>query len=227
MKNKFKKIKVKICCIKSKKEAQIAYKYGASSIGLVSKMPSGPGIISDSLINKIVNSSPTGLETTLLTCYTSPNKIINQHKKAKTNNIQLVKKIDINNYGLIKKALPYTKLIQVIHITDKDIIKNAIKISKHVDYLLLDTGSFINKEKLGGTGKVHDWNISKIIRNSVKIPIILAGGLNHRNVNTAIEKVMPFGVDVCSGVRTNDKLDLFKLKEFFNSLSLKNPLIKS
>ena len=97
MKSKFKKIKVKICCIKSKKEAQIAYKYGASSIGLVSRMPSGPGIISDSLINKIVNSSPTGLETTLLTCYTSPNKIINQHKKAKTNNIQLVKKIDIDN----------------------------------------------------------------------------------------------------------------------------------
>ena len=91
----------------------------------------------------------------------------------------------------------------------------------------MDTGSFINKEELGGTGKVHDWNISKIIRNSVKIPVILAGGLNHRNVNKAIEKVMPFGVDVCSGVRTNDKLDLFKLKEFFNSLSLKKPLIKS
>ena len=108
-------------------------------------------------------------------------------------------------------------------VADKDIIKNAIKISKHVDYLLLDTGSFINKVELGGTGKVHDWNISKIIRNSVKIPIILAGGLNHRNVNKAIEKVMPFGVDVCSGVRTNDKLDLFKLKEFFNSLSLKIP----
>ena len=149
------------------------------------------------------------------------------HEKAKTNNIQLVKKIDIDNYELIKKALPDTKLIQVIHITDKDIIKNAIKISKHVDYLLLDTGSFINKEELGGTGKVHDWNISKIIRNSVKIPVILAGGLNHRNVNKAIEKIMPFGVDVCSGVRTNDKLDLFKLKEFFNSLSLKKPLIKS
>lgn len=223
MTSKFKKIKVKICCINSKKEAQIAYKYGASSIGLVSKMPSGPGIISDSLINKIVNSSPAGLKTTLLTCYTSPNKIINQHKKAKTNNIQLVKKIDIDNYGIIKKALPYTKLIQVIHITDKDIIKNAIKISKQVDYLLLDTGSFINKEELGGTGKVHDWNISKIIRNSVKIPVILAGGLNHRNVNKAIEKIMPFGVDVCSGVRTNDKLDLFKLKEFFNSLSLNKP----
>ena len=95
---------------------------------------------------------------------------------------------------------------------DKDIIKNAIKISKHVDYLLLDTGSFINKEELGGTGKVHDWNISKIIRNSVKIPVILAGGLNHRNVNKAIEKVMPFGVDVCSGVRTNDKLDLFEFQ---------------
>ena len=131
------------------------------------------------------------------------------------------------NHILNLKDLLVTKLIQVIHITDKDIIKNAIKISKYVDYLLLDTGSFINKEELGGTGKVHDWNISKIIRNSVKIPVILAGGLNHRNVNKAIEKIMPFGVDVCSGVRTNDKLDLFKLKEFFNSLSLNKPLIKS
>ena len=223
--NDFEKINVKICCIKSNNEAHKAFKYGAKSIGLVSKMSSGPGIISDRLIKQIAESSPTSLKTILLTSYTDPYKIINQYKKVMTDNIQLLSKIDDNNYEIIRQALPDAKLIQVIHVIDKMSITNAINISNHVDYLLLDTGSSKNKTQLGGTGRVHDWNISKLVRDRVNIPVILAGGLNHRNIKKAIEKVVPFGVDICSGVRTNDKLDLVKLKKFFSSLNKIKPII--
>lgn len=216
--NNFKEINVKICCIKSNNEAHQAFNYGASSIGLVSKMPSGPGIISDRLIKQISESSPTSLKTILLTSDTDPYKIVNQYKKVRTVNIQLVSQINDDDYEVFRQALPNTKLIQVIHVIDEISITNAINISNHVDYLLLDTGRPKNKVELGGTGRVHDWNISRLIRDRVNIPVILAGGLNHRNVKKAVEKVEPFGVDVCSGVRTNDKLDLIKLKKFFNSL---------
>ena len=213
------KPRVKICCIRSKAEAHTAIQYGASALGLVGNMPSGPGIIPDNLIFEIAQIVPTAIDTFLLTSETNPDEIIKHQQRVKTNTIQIVDKLASGTYADIKTALPNIKLVQVIHVLDEKSVAEAIKISEEVDYLLLDSGNPNAKIKeLGGTGRVHNWELSRAIRKAINIPIFLAGGLNPENVNQAIEKVQPFGLDLCTGVRTKDKLNEAKLEKFFNSI---------
>ncbi len=208
---------VKICCIASIEEANLAIKYGASAIGLVSKMPSGPGVISEKTIKEIAKQIPASISTFLLTSKQIVGEIIEQHHRCGTNTIQLCDKIINGSYLQLKKALPGIKIVQVVHVAEKESINEAVKVSEFVDAILLDSGNQrLAKKELGGTGRVHDWNISRKIVESVKIPVHLAGGLNPQNVDEAILQVKPYGVDVCSGVRTNSKLDDEKLKSFFD-----------
>jgi len=212
--------RVKICCISSIEEAQLAIKYGASALGLVSAMPSGPGVISEELIEQIAEKIPPGISTFLLTSKQSVEEIIEQQRRCKTNTVQICDKIVQGNYIQLKKALPGIKIVQVIHITGEEALDEAIGVSKNVDALLLDSGNQkLAVKELGGTGRTHDWSISRKIVDSVKIPVFLAGGLNAENVADAVRHVKPFGVDICSGVRTNGKLDEKKMKSFFTNLN--------
>lgn len=208
---------VKICCIVSIEEANRAINHGASAIGLVSKMPSGPGVISEKTIKEIAEQTPQSISTFLLTSKQNVDEIIEQHNRCRTNTIQLCDRIINGSHLQLKKALPGIKIVQVIHITDDESINEAIEISKLVDVILLDSGNqkLVTKE-LGSTGRTHDWTISRKIVDSIKVPVFLAGGLNPQNVDEAILQVKPYGVDVCSGVRTNSKLDEEKLKLFFD-----------
>ena len=215
-----KKIHIKICCIGSVDEAQMAVDAGAYALGLVGHMPSGPGIISDKLIAEIASSTPKDIETFLLTSETSVDKIIEHHSKVKTTTIQIVDTLTQGNHLELKKALPNIKIVQVLHVLDKSSIDEALEISNYVDTILLDSGNpnLVTKE-LGGTGRIHNWEISKQIVQKVKVPVFLAGGLNPSNAFKAIDEVNPFGLDLCSGVRTNGKLDQQKLIAFFNALN--------
>ncbi len=211
--------KVKICCISSIEESHIAIKAGASAIGLVSEMPSGPGIISEKLISQIAKTIPPFIDSFLLTSKQDADSIIRQLKKCNTNTVQIVDNLLEGNYLDIKTALPKVKIIQVLHIQNKNSIEEAINISKYVDGILLDSGNKnLVVKKLGGTGRTHDWSISKRIVESVSIPVYLAGGLNPDNISEAVNTVHPYGVDICSGVRTDDKLDLNKLLNLFTNL---------
>ncbi|MCX6174865.1 MAG: phosphoribosylanthranilate isomerase [Ignavibacteriales bacterium] len=217
---------VKICCISSIEEANIAVKYGASAIGLVSEMPSGPGVISEKTIKKIAEQTSPSISTFLLTSKQNVDEIIEQHHRCGTNTIQLCDKIITGSHFQLKKALPRIKIVQVIHVTDDESINEAIETSNFVDAILLDSGNqkLVTKE-LGGTGRTHDWSISRKIVESVKIPVYLAGGLNSQNVVEAILQVKPYGVDICSGVRTNSRLDEEKLKLFFDRVKSVNKLL--
>lgn len=212
--------RVKICCISSIEEAQLAIKSGASAIGLVSEMPSGPGVISEELIKQIAEQIPPGISTFLLTSKQSVEEIIEQQHRCKTNTIQICDKIVQGTYNQLKQALPGIKIVQVIHVLGEDSINEAAEVSKNVDALLLDSGNQkLAVKELGGTGRIHDWTISRKIVESVKVPVFLAGGLNAENVADAVQHVKPFGVDICSGVRTNGKLDERKVKSFFANLN--------
>jgi len=218
-------IKVKICCIKNIEEATLAVKYGADAIGLVSQMPSGPGVISESEINKIAEFVPNNIKTFLLTSKQNSKDIIEQLKRCKTNTVQIVDKLTDGTYMDIKNALPNTDIIQVIHVLNENSINEAVKISNFVDGLLLDSGNPNLKTKvLGGTGETHNWKLSMKICEHVDIPVFLAGGLNSQNVVEAIKAVHPSGVDLCSGVRTNGNLDERKLAEFMKNLRTVNYL---
>jgi phosphoribosylanthranilate isomerase len=214
---------VKICCIASIEEARLAISYGASAVGLVSEMPSGPGPIPEDLIEEIASEVPPGVSSFLLTCKQDVDSIIKQQKKTKVNTIQIVDKLIDGTYKDLKKALPGISIVQVIHVTDEYSVKEAVEVSLEVNAILLDSGNpSLKIKELGGTGRIHNWEISRQIVQLVNVPVFLAGGLNHQNVANAISKVKPFGVDVCSGVRTDGKLDENKLSMFFNSIRRMN-----
>lgn len=209
-------IRIKICCISSVAEAQTAISFGANAIGLVGKMPSGQGVINDDLIFSIAKSVPPPIATFLLTSETSSGGIVNHYRRVNTNTIQIVDALKLGSYQDIREKLPSIKIVQVIHVLDEKSIDDAIQISEKVDALLLDSGNpNLAVKELGGTGRVHNWAISRKIVEQSKVPVFLAGGLNAGNVREAIEIVQPFGVDVCSGVRTDCKLDERKLEAFF------------
>jgi phosphoribosylanthranilate isomerase len=215
------KPRVKICCISSVEEALTAIKYGASALGLVGNMPSGPGVIEDTLIKEIAAAVPPPIATFLLTSETKADRIIAHHKRVNTSVIQIVDELEERQYNKIREELPAVKLVQVIHVIDSDSVKEAIEVSQFVDAILLDSGNpNLRIKVLGGTGRTHNWELSREIRDRIKIPLFLAGGLNKDNVREAVDIVQPFGLDLCSSVRSNGKLDENKLKDFFSVLEL-------
>ncbi|HLN20516.1 MAG TPA: phosphoribosylanthranilate isomerase [Bacteroidales bacterium] len=219
------KVRIKICCIKSISEALTAIELGADAIGLVGKMPSGPGPIPDELIKQVAAAVPPPVATFLLTSETSATEIINHHHRTNTNTIQLVDLLSEGTYSMIKEALPSVKIVQVIHVIDHKSVELAIRLSESVDALLLDSGNpNLKIKELGGTGRVHDWKLSREIRDNSRCPVFLAGGLNAENIREAIEQVQPYAIDVCSGVRTDGALDKNKLKAFIaNSQTVEVP----
>jgi len=211
--------KIKICCISSIEEANLAIAKGAAALGLVAKMPSGPGIISDELIYTIAKAVPISIDTFMLTSETSAEAIIKHHKKTNTSTIQIVDALSEGTYEQIKNALPSIKIVQVIHVLNEASIEEALRISEQVDALLLDSGNpNLQTKELGGTGRVHNWNLSRKIVEQSKRPVYLAGGINPMNIKQAIEEVKPYGIDLCSGVRTNKLLDPIKLEQLFNAI---------
>jgi len=210
--------RIKVCCIADIEEAKIAIECGASALGLVGKMPSGPGVISDEEIRKIAAAVPPPIGTFLLTSETSTRKIIEHHQRTQTNTVQIVDELVDGIYADLRKNLPAIKLVQVIHIKDERSIDDALRVAKYADALLLDSGNpDLKIKELGGTGRVHDWKLSRQIVEQSPIPVFLAGGLTPENVQEAITQIQPFGLDVCRGVRTNGKLDRKKLESFFKS----------
>ena len=216
-------LKIKICCIAGVEEAKLAMRYGASALGLVGRMPSGPGPIADELIKNIAAAIPPPLATFLLTCETSAEAIIGHHSRTCTNTIQLVDELPLPEYAIIRAALPAIKLVQVIHVLSEASVEEAIRVSAYVDALLLDSGNpKLAIKELGGTGRVHNWQLSRQIVESLAVPVFLAGGLNPGNVRKAIDQVNPYAVDVCSGVRTDGRLDEKKLAAFVAEASRGN-----
>ncbi|MFC0775645.1 phosphoribosylanthranilate isomerase [Terrimonas alba] len=211
--------KIKICCIASVEEAAMAIAHGANAVGLVAKMPSGPGPIADELIAEIAETIPVGIESFLLTSEQSSQKIIDHVNKTGTTTVQIVDELSEGKYEHIREALPELKIVQVIHVMDEEAIDQALLLQEFVDYFLLDSGNPKAAVKtLGGTGNTHNWDISRELVKAVKVPVFLAGGLNAGNVSEAIQKVQPYGVDICSGVRTEGKLHRQKLADFIRAV---------
>jgi phosphoribosylanthranilate isomerase len=214
------KPRVKVCCIGSIEEAQLAIRSGASALGLVSAMPSGPGPISEELIAEIARTIPSGIASFLLTSKQEAASIIAQQRLCRTSTIQLVDAISISTYKQLRAELPGIGLVQVIHVSGEESINEAVAVSEFVDAILLDSGNQkLAVKELGGTGRTHDWSVSKRIVEAVNVPVYLAGGLKPENVAEAIRHVRPFGVDLCSGVRTDGKLDEEKLAAFFEQVN--------
>lgn len=199
----------------------MALETGADLLGFVSEMPSGPGVISLGDIASIVQQLPPETKSVLLTSAQTAQSIYSQHSQVNSWGIQIVDSVDIIELISLRVMLPGVQLLQVIHVQNESSILLALKYSQYVDFLLLDSGSPDSKIKtLGGTGKVHDWDLSREICDKSTIPVFLAGGLNAGNVLEALAATRPYGVDLCSGLRTEDRLQKDKIIAFFKALEI-------
>ena len=208
--------RVKVCCIASVEEARAAVQCGAAAVGLVSEMPSGPGVIDEELIAEIAARVPPPVATFLLTCRQDAASLIEQQRRCRTNTLQLCDRVRTEIYGELRAELPGVSLVQVVHVTGEESLAEALEVARHVDALLLDSGNqSLPVKELGGTGRTHDWRVSRRVVEASPVPVFLAGGLKAENVAEAVEAVRPFGLDVCSGVRERGRLDAEKLKRFF------------
>lgn len=200
-------------------EARQAVAAGASALGLVSQMPSGPGVISEERIAEIVACVPPPIATFLLTARTQADAIVHQHAVCRTSTIQLVDSVATAELTKLRRLLPHVKLVQVVHVVHPRSLDEALVAAQHVDALLLDSGNpNLPIKELGGTGRVHDWQLSRQIRQASPVPVFLAGGLNSGNVADAIRTVQPFGIDLCSGVRSAGQLSRDLLEEFMRAV---------
>jgi len=217
---------IKICCMQSLAEAELAARYGADAVGLVSAMPSGLGPIPESLIAEIVPRVPAGVATFLLTSAHAAAAIIDQVRRLGPSTVQIVDRPEPECHAVLRAALPATRIVQVVHVTGPEAVDEAVAYAPAVDALLLDSGNpSLPIKELGGTGRTHDWRTSLRIREAVGAPVWLAGGLTPENVAEAIGTVRPFGVDVCSGVRTRGMLDEEKLTRFVSEVRRASSLV--
>ena len=213
-------LRVKVCCISSVAEARLAIGYGASALGLVSAMPSGPGVVSDETIAEVARIVPPPVASFLLTSRQDAAGIVEQQRRLRVTTLQLVDRLTVGTHRDLRAALPGIGLVQVIHVTGPESVEEALAVAPEVDALLLDSGNLaLAVKELGGTGRRHDWRLSREIREGAGVPVFLAGGLTPENVAEGIATVRPFGLDLCSGVRTKGALDEGKLERFFAAVA--------
>jgi phosphoribosylanthranilate isomerase len=215
---------VKVCCIQSVAEVRLAVRYGVHAVGLVSHMPTRNGVIDDDLICEIAQAVPPGVSSFLLTSQQDPDAIIEQQRRARTDTLQLVDRMRASDIARIRTALPGIRIVQVVHVTGSPALDEAREMESCADALLLDAGApDASARSLGGTGRVHNWDLSAEIVSHVGCPVFLAGGLGPANVRQAIQRVRPFGVDVCSGLRPDAILEEELLARFIAEVNAATP----
>jgi len=209
----------KVCCIQSLDEAQLAIAHGASALGLVAAMPSGPGVIEEDQIRAIATRVPPPISTFLLSSLTDDALLVEQVRHCACSTLQLCDRTSANTRQRVRRYAPAVRIVQVVHVTGPESVNEAKDAAVASDALLLDSGNFHGEVKeLGGTGRAHDWSLSRKIVRAVKVPVFLAGGLSAANARQAIDQVQPFALDLCSGLRTGGTLDAAKLKAFVEAL---------
>jgi phosphoribosylanthranilate isomerase len=217
-------VRIKICCITSADEARLAVAAGASALGLVSAMPSGPGVIDEALIAEIAAAVPPPTETFLLTSRQRADAIAEQHARCGTTTLQLVDRVPRDELRRLRDRLADVRLVQVIHVLGDESVDEALAVAPLVDALLLDSGNpRLRIKELGGTGRTHDWSLSRRIRDASPVPVWLAGGLHPGNAAAAVAQVQPFGLDLCSGMRSAGRLDAARLGALFDAIAAPRP----
>lgn len=210
--------RIKICCIASVEEARMAIAAGADALGLVARMPSGPGPIPDAVIAEVAAAVPPPVATFLLTAETTADAISAHIRATRPTTVQVVSHIAPAEAARLAALEPHVRRVQVIHVEGTDALDLIDAYAPHVHAFLLDSGRpNAAIAELGGTGRRHDWSISERFVKQSPLPVFLAGGLSADNVADAIRLVRPFGLDLCSGVRSDGRLDPEKLRDFMQA----------
>lgn len=193
----------------------MAVEAGADALGLVARMPSGPGPIPDAMIARVTACVPPPVATFLLSAETKAEAISAHIRATNPSTVQIVSHIDPVESEKLAVLEPHIRRVQVVHVEGPEALGLIPAYAPHVHAFLLDSGrpNAVIAE-LGGTGRAHDWAVSAAFVRATERPVFLAGGLSAANVADAIRQVRPFGLDLCSGVRTDGRLDIDKLAAF-------------
>jgi len=208
--------RIKICCIASEDEAARALDAGADALGLVGPMPSGPGVIDTDTARRIAARVPPPITAFLLTSETTAPAIAEHVLSVGAGAVQIVAPVDPSELERLRTLLPAAiRRIQVVHVEGPEALEQIAPTAPFVHAFLLDSGRpSAPVAELGGTGRRHDWSISADFVRQSPVPVFLAGGLTAATVAEAVTTVRPFGLDLCSGVRTDGHLDSAKLTAF-------------
>jgi len=211
--------RIKVCCIASTDEAATAVASGADAIGLVGRMPSGPGPIPDERIAEIATRLPPPIAGFLLTSETRADAIADHVRRTGVSTVQVVAHLSPRDSAELAHLLPTVRRVQVIHVEDRRVLDLIDVYANYVHAFLLDSGRpGAAVPELGGTGRVHDWDLSRAFVEASPHPVLLAGGLTPENVGRAMRHVRPFGVDLCNGVRIAGHLDRERLAAFVTAV---------
>jgi len=208
------KVKVKICGITRNEDLVMATEAGADAVGVVIDVPSSPRNLTIEKAKKIIENAPIFVKTVAVTVPKNLDHLTKIYEKLKPDILQ----IHGNNLpkDAIREKLPDASLIRAIQATSNEVIEDAVEVANTFDAVLLD--SFVSG-KYGGTGKAHDWGLSKQVREAIyPRPLILAGGLKPENVKDAVRMVQPYAVDVSSGVESQPGIkDYRRILEFIKN----------
>ncbi|MEM6762125.1 MAG: phosphoribosylanthranilate isomerase [Pseudomonadota bacterium] len=215
--------RLKVCCIASPAEASLAISAGADALGLVGEMPTGPGVISDEVAREVAVFASPPVASWLLTSEPDGPGILAHARRCAVGTVQIVRHVEPEVHRWLANKAPWLRRVQVIHVEGSEAMGTLEEYRDLPHAYLLDSGR-PSRDELGGTGRAHDWDVSAAIVARSSRPVFLAGGLHPDNIAQAVETVRPFGVDVCSGLRTSDRLDTEKLTRFANVLATARPV---
>lgn len=191
-------VKVKICGIARIEDALDCTRLGADAIGVIAEVPvDTPRKVSVDEARRIFDALPDATERFLVIMPQNLKEAIDLYESADPDVIQLHSKEPLSFVEALKGELP-CKLAKTIHVQGHSSIEKALENSRYCDYLLLDTPSKVG----GGSGRTHDWAISKMLVERVNVPVIMSGGLNPLNIVDAINTIKPAYVDASSGVES-------------------------
>lgn len=197
-------IRTKVCGMTKIEDARAAVDAGSDAIGcLVGLDDDVPDRVETGAAREIFASLPPFVARVLVTHRTAVTDVVDLARVTGAQVVQLHGAFPLDAIPELRRASPHLSIVKCAHVVDEGSIDEALRAAEAADAVLLDSRT---ADRVGGTGRVHDWSISaRIVARSPK-PVILAGGLTPENVADAIERVHPWGVDVNSGVRGPDGL---------------------
>ena len=216
------RVRVKICGITREEDLNVAVAAGADAVGFLVGVHSSPRNLTLERAKSLLKQVPVFVDSVVVTAPESINGIAKICEELKPSAIQLHGKEDFE-ISKLREKIRHTNLIKTIYVTEDALKEKSLEELQLFDAILLD--SFI-KGQYGGTGRVHDWNLSKEIKEAIApLPLILAGGLKPENVQKAVQTVQPYAVDVASGVELRPAIkDCEKVQAFVeNAKEIKLP----
>ncbi len=208
-------VRVQIAGVSSLDEALACERAGVDALGFTVRLPHGihDGLTEDKA-RSIIAALPPFLSTVAITYVDNAREAVELCRFLGVSTLQLHGDFPTAEIPLLRAGLPHLRVIRALNVVGPESVERVRDIQRRVDAVILDTFDPVTGMR-GATGKTHDWELSRQIVSRARVPVILAGGLTPDNVAAAIEQVGPWGVDVHTGVESEDgRRDLAKIREF-------------